>query len=120
MCVHFALKATAVSFVGRDTIAGLPSGSFADTHLPTSISASLANGAFAAAGAVVPPPFLELEPHAAKATTATVPAAPAAPTASTVRRDTDRSSFINFLPRSRMTLTVNDTPVFGRRFIASV
>jgi hypothetical protein len=41
MCVHLALNATAVSEVGRDTMAALPSGSFADTHWPTSMSSSL-------------------------------------------------------------------------------
>src|SRR5256885_17092452 len=88
MCVHLALNPATVSPVGRDTIAGLPSGSFADTHLPTWMSATLASAELAGGGeAGVLSFFEELELQAAKATAP----APAAPAARTERRGTGRS-----------------------------
>jgi hypothetical protein len=51
MCVHFALKQTAVVAVGRDTMIGEPSDSVAETAPPTAMSASLASGCPAAADA---------------------------------------------------------------------
>src|SRR2546423_14576129 len=80
MCVHLALNPATVSPVGRDTIAGLPSGSFADTHLPTWVSATLASAELAGGGeAGVLSFFEELGLQAANAT-APAPAAPAART----------------------------------------
>jgi hypothetical protein len=115
MWVHLALNATAVVAVGRDTMAGLPSGRFADVDIPTWMSASFASGGFAAelglaalgeegleAGLVVlagedaelvvfgvelEALFEELELHAANATAP----APAAPAARTERRVTVES-----------------------------
>jgi hypothetical protein len=105
MCVHLALNATAESAVGRDTMAGWPSGSFADADIPIWMSASVASGGFAAEvalaelaeegfeaalgvlGVEFDASVEELELHAAKATAP----APAAPAARTERRVTVES-----------------------------
>jgi hypothetical protein len=111
MCVHLALNAATVSPVGRDTIAALPSGSVAFTHMPTWMSATLASAGLAGAelagtelagteladcdaagtelagcdaAGLVPSFVEELELQAAKATAP----APAAPAARTERRVT--------------------------------
>jgi hypothetical protein len=114
MCVHLALNATAESAVGRDTMAGWPSGRFADADIPSWMSASVASGGFAAEVALAElaedgfeaalgeegfeaalgvlglefdASVEELELHAAKATAP----APAAPAARTERRVTVES-----------------------------
>jgi hypothetical protein len=89
MCVQIALKHAAVLSVGRATITGEPSGSFADEASPTEMSANFASGVPAAAlgaldlGGDGGPP----DPQAASAT----PPAPATPATRTERRVTARS-----------------------------